>query len=302
MFCFVLFCFTLFRSALFCSILLYSALFHSLPFRSILLYSALFRSALLCSVLFCSVLFCSALLCSVLFCSVLFCSVLFCFVLFCSVVLDGNASQWERLHAGVPQGSVLGPLYLTAVLPIQRDTGYNLRRTGDGSMPIIRCRLRFVRNSFLFSTMRLWNAMNPALRSSYSIEHFRLNIKKQHSRTTLFFPNLYSRFIDKAAVNHTRIRLGLSALNFQRFQYNFVDNMSCDKCGARGEDAAHLLFHCPAYAVPRQTLIQSLHQILPEDLFRPQKHLEQILLYGSNALFFSENLTIFKLIQEFLLA
>ena len=26
------------------------------------------------------------------------------------VVLDGKASQWERLHAGVPQGSVLGPL------------------------------------------------------------------------------------------------------------------------------------------------------------------------------------------------
>ena len=26
------------------------------------------------------------------------------------VVLDGKASQWERLHAGVPKGSVLGPL------------------------------------------------------------------------------------------------------------------------------------------------------------------------------------------------
>ena len=60
----------------------------------------------------------------------------------------------------------LAPPYLNAVLPIQRDTGYNLRRTGDGSMPIIRCRLSCVRNLFLFSTMRLWNAMNPALRSS----------------------------------------------------------------------------------------------------------------------------------------
>ena len=78
--------------------------------------------------------------------------------------------------------------------------------------------------------------------------------------------------------------------------------MSCDKCRARREDAAHFLFHCPAYGVPRQTLIQSLHQILPDDLFRPQKHLEQILLYGSNALNLSENLTIFKLIQELLLA
>ena len=60
------------------------------------------------------------------------------------------------------------PPYLTAVLPIQRDTGYNLRRTGDGSMPIIRSRWSCVRNLFLFSTMRLWNAMNPASRSSSS--------------------------------------------------------------------------------------------------------------------------------------
>ena len=123
--------------------------------------------------------------------------------------------------------------------------------------------------------MRLWNAMNPALRSSPSIEHFKLNLKKQHLRTTPFFPHLYSRFIGKAAVNHTRIRLGLSALNIRRFQYNFVDNMSCDKCGARREHTAHLLSHCPAYAVPRRTLFQSLHQILLDDLFRSQKHLEQ---------------------------
>ena len=42
--------------------------------------------------------------------------------------------------------------------------------------------------------------------------------------------------------------------------------MSCDKCGGTREDVAHLLFHCPAYAVPHQTLIQSLHQILLDDL------------------------------------
>ena len=112
----------------------------------------------------------------------------------------------------------LTPPNLTVVLPIQRDIGYNLRRTGDGSMPIIRCRLSCVRNSFLFSTMRLWNAMNPALRCNCSIEHFKLNLTKQHLRTTPFFPHLYSRFIGKAAVNHTRIRLGLSALSLQRFQ------------------------------------------------------------------------------------
>ena len=85
---------------------------------------------------------------------------------------------------------ILTPPYLPAVLPIQRDTGYNLRKTGEGSMPIIRCRLSCVRNSFLFSTMRLWNAMNPALRSSSSIEHlnmFKLNQKNNIYELPLFF-------------------------------------------------------------------------------------------------------------------
>ena len=84
-------------------------------------------------------------------------------------------------------------------------------------MPIIRCRLSCVRNSFLFFTMRLWNAMNPAKRSSLSIEHFKLNLKKQHIRTTPFFSHLYSRFISEAAVNHTRIRLGAKCLKFSTF-------------------------------------------------------------------------------------
>ena len=57
--------------------------------------------------------------------------------------------------------------------------------------------------------------------------------------------------------------------------------MSCDKCGARREDVAHLMFHLSAYAPPRQTLIQSLHHNLPDELFRLQKNPEQILLYGS---------------------
>ena len=81
----------------------------------------------------------------------------------------------------------LTPPYLTAVLPIQQDTGYNSHRTGDGSMPIIRCRSSCVRNLFLFSIMRLWNAMNPALHSGSSIEQFKLNLKIYELPT---FPHL----------------------------------------------------------------------------------------------------------------
>ena len=86
-------------------------------------------------------------------------------------------------------------------------------------MPILRCSLSCVRNLFLFSTIRLWITMNPALRSSPSIEHFKLNLKKQHVRTTPLFPHFYSAFICSCQ-SYTYIRL--SALNCQRFQYSFV--------------------------------------------------------------------------------
>ena len=38
------------------------------------------------------------------------------------VVLDGKASQWERLHAGVPQGTVLEPLLFLIFLNDLVDT------------------------------------------------------------------------------------------------------------------------------------------------------------------------------------
>ena len=190
--------------------------------------------------------------------------------------------------------------YLTAVLTIQRDTGHNFRRTRAGSMPITRYRLSCVRNqSFLFSTIRLRNATNPALRSSPSIEHFELNLKKSiHELYPILSSFVLWLYRQNSCKSHT-----LSALKCQRFQYNFADNMSCDKCGATRGDVVHLLFHCPAYAVPRHTL----SVIAPNFtwwliLFRSQTNLEKHLLYGSNVSILSDNLTIFKLLRDFLLA
>ena len=40
-------------------------------------------------------------------------------------------------------------------------------------------------------------------------------------RGSRFWTSVTTQRIGKAAVNHTRIRLGLSALNFQRFQFNW---------------------------------------------------------------------------------
>ena len=82
---------------------------------------------------------------------------------------------------------------------------------------------------------------------------------------------LYSRFLGKAAVNHTRMRLGLSALNSQRYKYNMVPSPSCERCGTPKEDPYHIFFVCPVYAVPRQTLTQDLNRILSVDIVKKNK-------------------------------
>ena len=91
-----------------------------------------------------------------------------------------------------------------------------------------------------------------------------------------FNPILYSRFLGKAAVNHTRMRLGLSALNSQRYKYNIVPSPSCERCGASKEDPYHIFFVCPAYAVPRQTLTQDLNRILSVEILQKKKQVEII--------------------------
>ena len=58
----------------------------------------------------------------------------------------------------------------------------------------------------------------------------------------MLHPNLYRFYISRASVHHCRLRLGLSALNSQRFQYGFISNMSCDFCNNNREDVRHYIF------------------------------------------------------------
>ena len=115
-----------------------------------------------------------------------------------------------------------------------------------------------------------------------------------------FNPILYSRFLGKAAVNHTRMRLGLSALNSQRYKYNMVPSPSCERCGTSKEDPYHIFFVCPAYAVPRQTLTQDLNRILSVDILQNKKTIEIILLYGSEILDHHTNLILFTALHDFI--
>ena len=138
-----------------------------------------------------------------------------------------------------------------------------------------------------------------------------LNVFKKGLRAHSSCKNnkLFSMFHGNENVNHTRLRLGLSALNSHRFLYGFIPSASCPNCGHDTEDTGHFFFICPAYAALREEMFASMGQIIGDDhhmfsyayLSRVNKSkCIKLLLYGEENLTFDKNLDIFKAIQSYI--
>lgn len=199
----------------------------------------------------------------------------------------------------------LTPEYLQSWIPHPVETPYRLRSTVNAALPIPFSRLSSTRSAYIHSTVKLWNSLELPIRAAVSLNSFRsrvsLHCNKQFNHK--FIPLLYS-FIPnvEASVHHCRLRLGLSALNFHRYTYNFIDDKSCPNCNCVCENTAHLLFKCPAYAVPRVVLMESLSTCLPHNIITNERVLENHLIFGSSELDLQTNLTIFSLVFQFLAA
>ena len=98
-----------------------------------------------------------------------------------------------------------------------------------------------------------------------------------NKKVDMFHPNLYCFYISRASDHHCRLRLGLSALNSQRFQYGFISNMSCDSCNYAREDVR-----------------------LPTAVMQNKQSLLNILLYGSDNFPEDTNFNIFSLLQAYI--
>ena len=139
----------------------------------------------------------------------------------------------------------------------------------------------------------------------YSLNSFKLKVKAQLYRqfNSKCIPKLYSFSLPgRASVYHCRLRLRLSALNYHRFTYNFIDNKSCPMCNSPCEDVKHYLFHWSAYAVPREALFRDLSIYLPNGTINQIHILENHLLYGSNNIDLECNKAVFDSLQTYLIA
>ena len=157
------------------------------------------------------------------------------------------------------------PNYLQNLIPktVAEKTSYNLRNAGNISTGHS-MKKRYYLKSFIPSSIKTWNETNVELRSLDG-EQFKTKLAlsyNEHLNTVFLMGN------DKAALNHSRIRMGLSALNAQRHSYNFIPSGICHKCNAKSEDTVHYFLVCPSYTAQRTQLLQDLLLAMPE-IFGP---------------------------------
>ena len=127
----------------------------------------------------------------------------------------------------------LTPRYLSVLLPpyVYEVTRYPLRNILDFHIP--GTRKAYLLNYFMWYALNEWNHIDQQIRQSNSIHVFKKSIKDIY-----FYKgnSLYNYGIGIGAVNHARLRMGLSGLNAHRKKYNFIHNNDCPYCGQKPEN------------------------------------------------------------------
>jgi hypothetical protein len=181
----------------------------------------------------------------------------------------------------------LAPQYMSDLVPprVQDRTNYGLRNRGQLDIP--RTRIQAHSNSFYPVTTREWNEVPHDVKMSPSFNAFKNRLAKAGEKAN----PLYYLGKRRSEVNHTRLRMGCSALKKHLHRLNIVDSPTC-ACTLEDEDQYHYLFVCPLYAAHRVQMLESIQPIAYPNLNR--------VLYGDPDLPWEANQIIFGAVQRYI--
>ena len=133
-----------------------------------------------------------------------------------------------------------------AIIPTRSTRETRNSQTGKLGLPF--CRTTKFKNSFLPSSLNLWNNLKIDTRQMESLNKLKkfLNSKFEVDDRFLNYNLIsgpYTRIL-------TQMRLGLGPLQGHLFQYNLTDNPFCQNCLTEIESSTHFLFKCGKFAVP----------------------------------------------------
>ena len=179
------------------------------------------------------------------------------------------------------------PSYLSDILPpkVGDAKQYSLRNRCN-FIPI-QCRTERLRKSFIPDGLRLWNDLEPDVRSFEDISEFKNKLKDISTKSPKLF-NFGERHLN---IIHSQLRLQCSNLRAHLFLLHVVDDPQCH-CNAEVEDSFHFFMQCPLYHVQRLELTNSIQQLSTFNV--------NVLLYGDDALNLELNKTIFLAVHKFI--
>ena len=148
--------------------------------------------------------------------------------------------------------------------------------------PQFRTKHDFFKSSFLLSTIKEWNNLDPHIRKSKRISIFQSNILKfirPKPNNVCYCHN------PKGIRLLTRLRLGLSHLCKHKFKHSIQDclNPLC-LCGNEIEISTHYLLHCLTYTNESMTLLNKIKSINCSIFEFSDAVVTKILPFGDNTL------------------
>ena len=152
------------------------------------------------------------------------------------------------------------PNYLCTLIPptIQSTSVYPLRNGNDIILPF--CRLSSTRDSFILSTIKMWNRLNNNIRNVDTLSKFKSELKKIDETENHAVPKHYFYGPRKLNIILTQLKSSASFLNYDLFRVGIVSDPSC-LCGAAHENLKHFFLNCPIYLQARTTLIDNINMV-----------------------------------------
>jgi hypothetical protein len=155
-------------------------------------------------------------------------------------------------------------------------------------------------NSFLLSSVRLWNTLDNDVRNGV-FSSYKSALKRIYFENFTPCP-LYKYSLTRyASILHTRLRFGFFGLNSYLFRIKCNLSPSC-ACGYRGESVLHYYILCPRYAAQRTVLFTCAVQLLGSVRSNSSEYGKlKLCLHGSGEVRLQINRRFFTAVQKYII-
>ena len=189
------------------------------------------------------------------------------------------------------------PSYLFDYIP-STDRIYNTRNAAN--VPRIKSKHTFFKNSYIPSTIIEWNKLDLDIRNAESYALFRKHL------LSFIRPeanNIFNVHNAKGIKLLTRLRVGFSHLNENKFRHNFEDSINTLRsCENFVEPATHFFHHCTHFSNQRMTLINKIKDIDKRIFDEKDSVITKTLLFGDEKLSTTDNKSISEATIQFLIS